>query len=125
MEESWLEALPGELQKPYAKNLCKFLQAETSCAAGNVKGHVIYPPQHLIFNALNSTPFNRVKAVILGQDPYHGPGQAMGLAFSVPEGIKLPSSLANIFKELKQDLGCSIPSHGNLEKWSAQVLILV
>lgn len=127
VEETWLEALPGELQKPYVKNLCKFLQVETSCAAGtgSVREPVIYPPQHLIFNALNSTPFDRVKAVILGQDPYHGPGQAMGLAFSVPEGIKLPSSLANIFKELKQDLGCSIPSHGNLERWSAQVLILV
>ncbi|KAF8015350.1 hypothetical protein BT93_H0992 [Corymbia citriodora subsp. variegata] len=125
VEDTWVETLPGELQKPYAKNLCKFLQAETSCAAGDVKGHVIYPPQHLIFNALNSTPFDRVKAVILGQDPYHGPGQAMGLAFSVPEGIKLPSSLANIFKELKQDLGCSIPSHGNLERWSAQGVLLL
>ncbi|XP_030455962.2 uracil-DNA glycosylase, mitochondrial [Syzygium oleosum] len=125
VEETWLEALPSELQKPYAKNLCKFLQAETSCAAGNVKGPVIYPPRHLIFNALNSTPFDRVKAVILGQDPYHGPGQAMGLSFSVPEGIKIPSSLANIFKELKQDLGCSIPSHGNLERWSAQGVLLL
>lgn len=125
VEETWLKALPGELQKPYAKNLCKFLQAEASSAAGDVKGHVIYPPQHLIFNALNSTSFDRVKAVILGQDPYHGPGQAMGLAFSVPEGIKLPSSLANIFKELKQDLGCSIPSHGNLERWSTQGVLLL
>ncbi|KAJ7954512.1 Uracil-DNA glycosylase [Quillaja saponaria] len=85
----------------------------------------IYPPSHLIFNALNSTPFLRVKAVILGQDPYHGPGQAMGLSFSVPEGMKVPSSLVNIFKELNQDLGCSIPSHGNLEKWAVQGVLLL
>lgn len=116
MEETWLEALPGELQKPYAKNLCKFVENEIC------KGSVpIYPPQHLIFNALNSTPFDTLKAVIIGQDPYHGPGQAMGLSFSVPDGVKPPSSLVNIFKELHQDLGCSIPSHGNLEKWAIQV----
>lgn len=75
----------------------------------------------MIFNALNSTPFDRVKAVIIGQDPYHGPGQAMGLSFSVPEGVKIPSSLVNIFKELEKDLGYSIPSHGNLEPWAIQV----
>ncbi|RXI04443.1 hypothetical protein DVH24_038717 [Malus domestica] len=75
-------------------------------------GVPIYPPTHLIFNALNSNSFDRVKAVILGQDPYHGPGQAMGLSFSVPEGVKVPSSLVNIIKEPNKDLGCSIPSHG-------------
>lgn len=117
VEETWLGALPGELQKPYALNLCKFLQTE-ACSGAGVP---IYPPPHLIFNALNSTPFNAVKAVILGQDPYHGPGQAMGLSFSVPEGVKLPSSLLNIFKELHKDLGCSVPSHGNLQKWAVQV----
>lgn len=120
VEDSWLEALPGELQKPYALNLCKFVESEI-CAAKLP----VYPPTQLIFNALNSTPFHIVKVVILGQDPYHGPGQAMGLSFSVPEGIKVPSSLVNIFKELKRDLGCSIPSHGNLEKWAVQGVLLL
>ncbi|KDP34462.1 hypothetical protein JCGZ_11933 [Jatropha curcas] len=120
VEETWLEALSGELQKPYAKTLCKFLENEI--CNGSVP---IYPPQHLIFNALNSTPFDGVKAVIIGQDPYHGPGQAMGLSFSVPEGIKPPSSLVNIFKELKQDLGFAIPSHGNLERWAIQGVLLL
>ncbi|CAF2154149.1 unnamed protein product [Brassica napus] len=114
VEESWLKALPGELQKPYFKALSDFLERES-------KGPLIYPPQHLVFNALNSTPFDRVKAVIIGQDPYHGPGQAMGLSFSVPEGEKLPSSLLNIFKELQKDVGCSIPRHGDLQKWARQV----
>ncbi|KAJ9709517.1 hypothetical protein PVL29_001141 [Vitis rotundifolia] len=120
VEETWLDALPGVFQKPYAKTLCRFLEREV-CGSGVP----IYPPQHLIFNALNSTPFDRVKAVIIGQDPYHGPGQAMGLSFSVPEGVKVPSSLVNIFKELQQDLGCSIPSHGNLEKWAVQGVLLL
>ncbi|PIA41589.1 hypothetical protein AQUCO_02200199v1 [Aquilegia coerulea] len=119
VEETWLEALPAELQKPYTKNLSLFVEREMS---GNVP---IYPPAHLIFNALNTTPFDRVKTVIIGQDPYHGPGQAMGLSFSVPEGIKVPSSLVNIFKELKQDLGCSVPSHGNLERWALQGVLLL
>ncbi|XP_010935478.1 uracil-DNA glycosylase, mitochondrial isoform X2 [Elaeis guineensis] len=119
VEETWLEALPGELQKPYAKNLCRFVERE-------VRGNVpIYPPPYLIFNALHSTPFDRVKAVIIGQDPYHGPGQAMGLAFSVPEGIKMPSSLVNIFKELQDDVGCSVPSNGNLERWAVQGVLLL
>ncbi|KAG4966929.1 hypothetical protein JHK87_032580 [Glycine soja] len=120
VEETWLEALPGELQKPYALTLSKFVESEISGGDG-----VIFPPTHLIFNALNSTPFHTVKAVILGQDPYHGPGQAMGLSFSVPEGIKVPSSLVNIFKELHQDLGCSIPTHGNLQKWAVQGVLLL
>ncbi|KAI5353479.1 PREDICTED: uracil-DNA glycosylase [Prunus dulcis] len=120
VEETWLEAFPSELQKPYAKTLSKFVENEICGGA-----LPIYPPTHLIFNALNSTPFDRVKAVILGQDPYHGPGQAMGLSFSVPEGVKVPSSLVNIFKELHQDLGCSIPSHGNLEKWAVQGVLLL
>ena len=122
VERTWLEeaALTGELQKPYALNLCKFLKTEMW--GGPIP---IYPPPQLIFNALNSTPFDNVKAVILGQDPYHGPGQAMGLSFSVPEGVKLPSSLLNIFKELNQDLGCEIPSHGNLLKWAVQVMCFV
>ncbi|CAL5212607.1 unnamed protein product [Lathyrus oleraceus] len=121
VEESWLEALSGEFQKSYVVNLSKFVETEI-CSA---RDDSVYPPQHLIFNALNTTPFHSVKAVILGQDPYHGPGQAMGLSFSVPEGIKVPSSLVNIFKELKQDLGCSIPSQGNLEKWAVQGVLLL
>ncbi|CAJ1933793.1 unnamed protein product [Sphenostylis stenocarpa] len=120
VEETWLEAIPGELQKPYALTLSKFVESEISSG-----DDVVFPPTHLIFNALNSTPFHRVKAVILGQDPYHGPGQAMGLSFSVPEGIKVPSSLVNIFKELHQDLGCTIPPHGNLQKWAVQGVLLL
>lgn len=120
VEESWLAALSEEFEKPYAKKLCKFVESEI--CGGKVP---IYPPPYLIFNAFNSTPFDKVKAVILGQDPYHGPGQAMGLSFSVPEGIKIPPSLGNIFKELKQDLGCSIPSHGNLERWAIQGVLLL
>ncbi|GAB4842841.1 hypothetical protein Ancab_012818 [Ancistrocladus abbreviatus] len=120
VENTWLEALPGELQKPYAKSLCNFVKREI--CGGSVP---VYPPHHLIFNALNSVPFDKVKVVILGQDPYHGPGQAMGLSFSVPEGVKIPSSLVNIFKELQQDLGCSIPCHGNLEKWAGQGVLLL
>ncbi|KAJ4839442.1 hypothetical protein Tsubulata_025350 [Turnera subulata] len=120
VEETWREALPGELQKPYARNLCTFLESEIR--RGSVP---IYPPQDLIFNALNSTPFDALKAVIIGQDPYHGPRQAMGLSFSVPHGIKPPSSLVNIFKELKADLGCTIPSHGNLESWAFQGVLLL
>ncbi|KAL3502161.1 hypothetical protein ACH5RR_036610 [Cinchona calisaya] len=120
VEESWLENIPGEFQKPYVKNLFKFVESEIQRS-----GVPIYPPQHLIFNALNTTPFDRVKVVIIGQDPYHGPGQAMGLSFSVPEGVKVPSSLVNIYKELQKDLGCSIPSHGNLERWAVQGVLLL
>ncbi|XP_031496161.1 uracil-DNA glycosylase, mitochondrial-like isoform X3 [Nymphaea colorata] len=119
VEETWLEALPGEFQKPYMKNLCRFVECEVG---GKL---AIYPPPFLIFNALNSTSFDRVKVVIIGQDPYHGPGQAMGLSFSVPQGVKMPSSLLNIFKELQADVGCSIPSHGNLEHWAIQGVLLL
>ncbi|KAL8105613.1 hypothetical protein AgCh_029423 [Apium graveolens] len=120
VEETWLEALPNEFEKAYAKKLCEFVETEIRSS-----GLPIYPPPHLIFNALNTTPFDRVKAVIIGQDPYHGPGQAMGLSFSVPKGIKVPSSLGNIYKELKQDVQCSIPSHGNLERWALQGVLLL
>ncbi|XP_059656430.1 uracil-DNA glycosylase, mitochondrial [Cornus florida] len=127
VEETWLEALPGELQKPYATKLCTFVESEIcgDSSGGGGSRIPIYPPQHLIFNALNTTPFDRVKVVIIGQDPYHGPGQAMGLSFSVPEGMKVPSSLVNIYKELLQDLCCTIPSHGNLEKWAIQGVLLL
>ncbi|KQJ85252.1 uracil-DNA glycosylase, mitochondrial [Brachypodium distachyon] len=120
VEETWLEALPGELRKPYALELCRFVAQE------RLHGKVpVYPPPHLVFHALHSTPFDNVKAVIIGQDPYHGPGQAMGLSFSVPEGIKIPSSLTNIFKELHKDLGCTVPSHGNLERWAVQGVLML
>ncbi|CAH8302009.1 unnamed protein product [Eruca vesicaria subsp. sativa] len=122
VEETWLKALPGELDKPYAKTLSCFLESEI---VADSKSPQIYPPQELVFNALNTTPFDRVKVVIIGQDPYHGPGQAMGLSFSVPEGEKLPSSLLNIFKELHKDVGCSIPRHGDLQKWAVQGVLLL
>ncbi|GJN01354.1 hypothetical protein PR202_ga18616 [Eleusine coracana subsp. coracana] len=120
VEETWLQALQGELRKPYALELCRFVTQERQ--HGRLP---VYPPQHLVFHALNFTPFDRVKAVIIGQDPYHGPGQAMGLSFSVPEGIKIPSSLGNIFKELEKDLGCTIPLHGNLERWAVQGVLML
>jgi uracil-DNA glycosylase len=88
-------------------------------------GKVIYPPGSLLFNAFNKTPFDRVKVVILGQDPYHGPGQAMGLSFSVPRGIHPPPSLGNIFKELKKDIGMPIPGHGDLTQWAEQGVLLL
>ncbi|KAK6150581.1 hypothetical protein DH2020_015513 [Rehmannia glutinosa] len=120
VEKTWSEVLSGELQKPYAMKLCEFVESEICHST-----MPIYPPQHLIFNALNTTPFDQVKAVIIGQDPYHGPGQAMGLSFSVPEGVKVPSSLLNIYKELQQDLGCQIPANGNLERWAVQGVLLL
>lgn len=119
VEESWLDALPSEFQKPYMQKLSEFVTQESR---GSIP---IYPPPALIFNALNSCPFDKVKVVIIGQDPYHGPGQAMGLCFSVPNGIKMPSSLVNIFKEIQQDVGCSLPSHGNLERWAVQGVLLL
>ncbi|KAJ7524389.1 hypothetical protein O6H91_17G003200 [Diphasiastrum complanatum] len=119
VEESWLGALQGEFDKPYIKKLCEFVTEES-------KGSVpIYPPPAQIFNALNSCPLDKVKVVIIGQDPYHGPGQAMGLCFSVPVGVKVPPSLINIYKEIQQDVGCTIPSHGNLEKWVQQGVLLL
>ncbi|KAL5098221.1 hypothetical protein RYX36_002548 [Vicia faba] len=114
VEESWLEALSGEFHKLYVVNLSKFVETEIC----STRDDYVYPLQHFTFNALNTNPFHSVKVVILGQDPYYGPGQAMWLSFYVPGVIKVPSSLVNIFKELKQDLGCSIPSQGNLEKWA-------
>ncbi|XP_024394831.1 uncharacterized protein [Physcomitrium patens] len=119
VDESWLEVLREELQKQYMDKLYRFVLEE---ASGKFP---IYPPAAKVFNAFNTCPFNSVKVVILGQDPYHGPGQAMGLSFSVPEGIKIPSSLVNIFKEIKNDVGCPIPKHGNLEKWAYQGVLLL
>lgn len=118
IEEGWKKILWEEFQSPYFSELKEFLVEETS-------SHTIYPPGKLIFNAFQHTPFDRVKVVILGQDPYHGAGQAHGLCFSVPPGIKAPPSLVNIFKELQADLGIAIPAHGNLESWADQGVLLV
>lgn len=119
IEQGWKHVLNEEFEKPYFSEIAAFLKAEKKA------GKVIYPPGPLIFNAFNTTPFEQVKLVILGQDPYHGPGQAHGLSFSVPPGIPPPPSLVNIFKELNQDLNIPIPSHGNLEKWAKQGVLLI
>ncbi len=119
LEESWQKFLGVEFDKPYMQNLRSFLRAEKE------KKKIIYPKSVEVFNAFSHTPFNKVKVVILGQDPYHGPGQAQGLCFSVPKGIVAPPSLVNIFKELKTDLGLAIPSHGCLIKWADQGVFLL
>ena len=119
IEPSWREALEEEFQKPYFRQIKLFLQEEKK------NGKTIYPPGQLIFNAFNLTPFDEVKVVILGQDPYHGAGQAHGLCFSVPDGIAQPPSLVNIFKELHTDVGIPIPKNGNLEKWTRQGVFLL
>jgi len=118
IEEGWRKALWEEFQAPYFSELKSFLVEEK-------KRFTVYPPGKLIFNAFNHTPFDRVKVVILGQDPYHGPGQAHGLCFSVPHGIAPPPSLVNIFKELHTDLGLPVPGHGNLVPWANQGVLLV
>jgi uracil-DNA glycosylase len=118
LEPEWLNALSEEFNKPYFADLKKFLVNER-------QNNSIFPPGKRIFAAFDLTPFNKVKVVILGQDPYHGPGQANGLAFSVSEGIRSPPSLVNIFKELKDDIGCPIPQSGNLEPWAKQGVFLL
>ena len=119
IEESWLNALEEEFKKPYFHRLKLFLKKESE------EGAIIYPPGKLIFNSFNSTPFYKVKVVIIGQDPYHGEGQAHGLSFSVPKGIPVPPSLRNIYKELLSDLGIEKADHGNLEKWAEQGVLLL
>jgi uracil-DNA glycosylase len=119
IEESWKEVLKQEFSKPYFLQIATFLKTE------KLAGKTIYPPGGLIFNAFNTTPFDKVKVVILGQDPYHGPGQAHGLSFSVQKGVPPPPSLINIFKELHEDIGISIPSHGNLTHWAEQGVLLL
>lgn len=118
IEEGWKKILWQEFQSPYFTDLKEFLVKEK-------QQFTIFPPGKLIFNAFQHTPFHKVKAVILGQDPYHGAGQAHGLCFSVPPGIRQPPSLVNIFKELKTDLGMEVPLHGNLEKWADQGVLLL
>jgi uracil-DNA glycosylase len=118
IESSWKEILNAEFSSDYFSRLKEFLVEEK-------KKFTIYPAGGQIFNAFNSTPFDQVRVVILGQDPYHGPGQAHGLCFSVPQGIAQPPSLVNIFKELQNDLGIPVPKHGNLEKWAKQGVLLL
>lgn len=117
-DPSWLDVLRDEFEAPYFKelemNLAKAYNEE-----------IVYPPKEDLFSALNLTPFSKVKVVIIGQDPYHGPGQAHGLSFSVKKGIKLPPSLVNIFKELQDDLGIVPPKDGNLEAWAREGVLLL
>src|SRR5574344_575127 len=119
INESWKQVLNKEFDKPYFKELVEFLHNEKRI------GKAIYPPGSLIFNAFELTPFDKVKVVILGQDPYHGAGQAEGLCFSVQPGVPHPKSLINIFQELRDDIGCEIPVNGNLEKWAQQGVLML
>lgn len=119
LDPAWLAALQDEFSAPYMRELKRFLKAQKAAKK------VIFPPGKWIFNALNTTPLDRVKVVILGQDPYHGPGQAHGLCFSVPPGVRPPPSLLNIFKELQRDLGLAMPSHGCLQSWAEQGVLLL
>lgn len=118
IHDTWLAVLEEEFTQPYFKSLKEKLKADKS-------RYEVYPPGNKIFSAFNRTPFNQVKVVIIGQDPYHGPGQANGLCFSVSEGIKHPPSLENIFKELQSDLGHPYPKSGNLEPWADQGVLLL
>ncbi|MFP5041025.1 uracil-DNA glycosylase [Parasediminibacterium sp. JCM 36343] len=119
MEASWKAVLDSEFKKPY------FLQVVTHLKTEKATGATIYPPGQLIFNAFDKTPFHKVKIVILGQDPYHNPHQAMGLSFSVPDSVPPPPSLVNIYKELHTDIGMPIPTTGNLTKWAEQGVLLL
>jgi uracil-DNA glycosylase len=118
IESSWKEQLKNEFEKPYFTDLASFVKSEYTTQK-------IYPPGKLIFNAFEKCPFDKVKVVILGQDPYHEPGQAHGLCFSVPDGISQPPSLQNIFKEIKNDLDIPVPKSGNLERWAEQGVFLL
>ena len=118
IENSWKEQLAQEFEKDYFVRLTDFVREE-------YKTGTIYPPGRLIFNAFNLCPFDQTKVVIIGQDPYHGPGQAHGLCFSVNEGIAFPPSLQNIFKEILSDLGKPIPTHGDLTRWANQGVLLL
>ncbi|BBN00598.1 uracil-DNA glycosylase [Marchantia polymorpha subsp. ruderalis] len=119
VDQTWLDVLKESFSSSKFTSLYTFLQQEVNGPKP------IYPPPALIFNAFNTCPFEKVKVVIIGQDPYHGPRQAMGLCFSIPHGVKVPSSLVNIFKEIRDDVGCTLPSHGNLEKWAHQGVLLL
>lgn len=118
LPDAWKSLLKTEFSKPYFLSLQCFITSER-------KKHIVFPPQDLVYEALKRTPPEKVKAIILGQDPYHGSGQAHGLCFSVPAGIKFPPSLRNIFKELKSDLGIDIPLSGDLSAWADQGVLLL
>ena len=118
IEAGWKHVLKEEFEKDYFENLTKFVKEEYN------KG-TVYPPAGLIFNAFNLCPFSMVRVVIIGQDPYHGPGQAHGLCFSVRDGVGFPPSLLNIYKEIELDLGISRPASGNLERWAKQGVLLL
>jgi len=119
LHESWLQRLNAQFEAEYMQELRSYLQTRKEHQA------IIYPPGAQIFNALNSTPFDKVRVVILGQDPYHGPGQAHGLCFSVLPGVRVPPSLANIYREIEADLGIPIPGHGCLQSWASQGVLLL
>lgn len=119
IETSWKEHLKAEFSKAYFEQLVLFLKMEKA------QGRKVFPPGSLIFNAFDQTPFDTVKVVLLGQDPYHGPGQAHGLCFSVPDGVSPPPSLENMFKELQSDIGLPRPATGNLTKWAKQGVLLL
>ncbi|MFT6101587.1 MAG: uracil-DNA glycosylase [Granulosicoccus sp.] len=119
LPDCWFAHLQGEFEQPYMHTLNEFLRQEKSV------GKVIYPKDVDVFNAFNSTLFDDVKVVVLGQDPYHGIGQAHGLSFSVPQGVRTPPSLVNIFKEIHRDLGGGIPAHGCLQSWAGQGVLLL
>jgi uracil-DNA glycosylase len=119
IENSWKELLKDEFDKPYFSQIVLHLKTEKKT------GMLIYPTGTQIFNAFDKTPFDKLKVVILGQDPYHGPKQAMGLSFSVPDGVPPPPSLVNIYKELNKDIGMNIPVSGNLTKWAEQGVLLL
>ncbi|GET28230.1 uracil-DNA glycosylase [Prolixibacter sp. SD074] len=118
IEESWKKVLNGEFDQPYFESLVKFVKDEYA-------RHKVYPPGKWMFHAFDCCPFDDVKVVVLGQDPYHGPGQAHGLCFSVQDGIDFPPSLQNIFKELNNDLNIPMPKSGNLERWAHQGVFLL
>lgn len=119
IEPGWKKLLKKEFAQPYFEQMALHIKTEKQ------QGKIIYPPGAFIFNAFNTTPIDHVKVVILGQDPYHGAGQAHGLCFSVQTGVPPPPSLINIFKELNEDLGVAIPSHGNLSAWATQGVFLL
>lgn len=119
IEQTWKNALASEFEKPYFASLVRFLHAERQA------GRRVFPPGSQIFRAFELTPVQQVKVVILGQDPYHGPGQAHGLSFSVPEGVPAPPSLKNIFKEIETDLGIRMSGYPNLENWARQGVLLL
>ena len=118
IEETWKQHLQGEFDKPYFEQLTHSVRQEYTTG-------ICFPPGRLIFNAFNLCPFDQVRVVIIGQDPYHEPGQAHGLSFSVQDGVPFPPSLQNIFKEIQQDLGTPIPTTGNLERWARQGVLLL